>query len=205
MFVSRCCSIAPFVCKWRDAHNRPRRFDTQEKLEYHIYNDHKDLTKLKVFYRERLIYKCPWEGCEKLPSDILKLKEHLREHTQQRPFKCPICNCSRQFESLDKLNQHLIFNHNDSVVDPTGAVDMTKQEKGDTAKYEVKKNNQGAKYEVKDEDYLTYNYEEDEDYLICKALSKSFDRKNIKSDKVLRVLQTYLNQKLIINFTNAQL
>ena len=39
--------VAPFVCKWRDAHNRPQRFDTQEKLEHHVYNDHKDLANLK--------------------------------------------------------------------------------------------------------------------------------------------------------------
>ena len=31
-------SMAPFVCKWRDAHNRPQRFDTQEELEHHVYN-----------------------------------------------------------------------------------------------------------------------------------------------------------------------
>ena len=54
---------------------------------------------------------------------------------------------------------------------------VKKNNQGDTAKYEVKKNNQGAKYEVKDEDYLPYNYEEDEDYLACKALAKSLDRK----------------------------
>ncbi|CAG8505416.1 3431_t:CDS:2 [Funneliformis caledonium] len=171
-------SIKPFVCKWFGAHSR---FSTQEELEHHVYNDHKDLTNLKAFYRGFPIYNCPWEGCKKQLSDIPKLEEHLHEHTQQKPFKCPICNCLHQFESLDKLNQHLISNHNDSVVDPTGAVDMTKQKKGDTAKYEVKKNNQSAKYEVKDEDYLTsYNYEDDEDYLMCKALAKSLDRKYIE-------------------------
>jgi hypothetical protein len=57
---------------------------------------------------------------------------------------------------------------------------VKKNNQGDTAKYEVKKNNQGAKYEVKDEDYLPYNYEEDEDYLACKALSKSYDRKDFE-------------------------
>ena len=57
---------------------------------------------------------------------------------------------------------------------------VKKNNQGDTAKYEVKKNNQGAKYEVKDEDYLTYNYEDDEDYLMCKALAKSFDQKYIE-------------------------
>ncbi|CAG8696962.1 12206_t:CDS:2 [Funneliformis caledonium] len=40
----------------------------------------------------------------------------VERHTQQRPFKCPICNGSR-FDSPDALNRHLIINHNDIVMD----------------------------------------------------------------------------------------
>ena len=40
-------SITPFVCKWFGAHSRSQRFSTQEELEHHVYNDHKDLTNLK--------------------------------------------------------------------------------------------------------------------------------------------------------------
>ena len=58
---------------------------------------------------------------------------------------------------------------------------VKKNNQGDTAKYEVKKNNQGAKYEVEDEDYLkAYNYEEDDDYLMVKALAKSLDKKYVE-------------------------
>ncbi|RIA79585.1 hypothetical protein C1645_840348 [Glomus cerebriforme] len=165
-------SLAPFVCKWFGAHFKSQHFNTQEELKYHIY-------------------------CKKQLSDISKIKEHLINHTHQKPFKCPICNSLCQFESLDKLNQHLIFNHNNSIVDSTGAVDITKQEKGDTSEdenyiiskehsllkheYEVygqklimKKNNQGDI--DKDED-------EDDDYQICKALSKLFDREYVEKLK----------------------
>ncbi|CAB4491679.1 hypothetical protein RhiirA5_99589 [Rhizophagus irregularis] len=153
-------SITPFVCKWFGCHSK--RFSTQVDLEYHVYTDHQDLNKLKTLYRGLPIYNCPWEGCKYRLRDISKFREHLLKHTQQRPFKCPlcpICNDSRQFETLEELNQHLILNHNDSVVDHSGAVDNTnheKLEKGTIAK--------STEYE--------------EDYLICKALAKNYDRES---------------------------
>jgi hypothetical protein len=39
--------LAPFVCKWSDSHLKQQRFNTQEDLEFHINNDHKDLSKLE--------------------------------------------------------------------------------------------------------------------------------------------------------------
>ncbi|PKK61660.1 hypothetical protein RhiirC2_856119 [Rhizophagus irregularis] len=90
--------------------------------------------------------------------------EEYESNAHQANFKkecplCPICNDSRQFETLEELNQHLILNHNDSVVDHSGAVDNTnheKREKGTIAK--------STEYE--------------EDYLICKALAKNYDRES---------------------------
>ncbi|GBB87586.1 hypothetical protein RclHR1_14050003 [Rhizophagus clarus] len=52
------------------------------------------------------------------------LKEHLLKHTMQKPFKYQICNGSRQFRSLDTLNQHSINYHNFGIIDFTGANDM---------------------------------------------------------------------------------
>ncbi|RIA93668.1 hypothetical protein C1645_735348 [Glomus cerebriforme] len=190
-------SLAPFVCKWFGAHFKSQRFNTQEELEYHICNDHKDLFKLKTFYQGFLIYKCPWEDCKKQLSDISKIKEHLINHTHQKPFKCPICNSLCQFESLDKLNQHLIFNHNNSIVDSTGAVDITKQEKGNTSEdenYIILKEHSLLKheYEVYDQKLVVEknnqgdidkNEDEDDDYQICKALSKLFDREYVEKLK----------------------
>ncbi|CAB4398875.1 hypothetical protein RhiirA5_487046 [Rhizophagus irregularis] len=157
-------SIAPFICKWTDSHSKPTYFYTQKGLELHVYNDHKDLANLKVFHRGRQFYQCPWENCEKRQNDISQLKEHLREHTQQMPFKCPICNSSR-FGSFGKLERHLIFIHRDSVIDFTATNDMTKREKGDTFE------------------------DEDDDYAICKALAEQCDLEFIKEQKAFYGLE----------------
>jgi hypothetical protein len=61
-------------------------------------------------------------------------------HTHQKPFKCPICNNSRRFQSSDELLHHLTYRHDDSVMDYTGANDLTKHEKGDTSEVEDYKN-----------------------------------------------------------------
>ncbi|GES92171.1 sal-like protein 3 [Rhizophagus clarus] len=159
-------SIAPFICKWSDAHSKSLCFYTQKELEFHVYNDHKDLAKLRVYNRGRQFYLCPWENCEKQRNDISQLKEHLREHIQQMPFKCPICISSR-FESFDKLERHLIFIHRDSVVDNTATDDMTKQEKGDTFE------------------------SENEDYVICKALAELCDRKFVEEQKAFYGLEAF--------------
>ncbi|CAB4414119.1 hypothetical protein RhiirA5_360238 [Rhizophagus irregularis] len=144
-------SIAPFICKCSDAHSKPLRFFTQKELQLHVYNDH-DLANLRAFYRGRKFYQCPWENCKNRCNDIPQLKEHLRKHTKQMPFKCPICDSSRRFRSFDKLERHLIFIHRERVLDFTDTDDMTGQEEGDTSE------------------------DENEDYLICKALFKRCDR-----------------------------
>ncbi|RIA97117.1 hypothetical protein C1645_802005 [Glomus cerebriforme] len=113
--------VAPFVCKRTDSHLKQQRFNTQEELEFHFDNDHKDvnISKLEIFRRGCRFFQCPWQECQRQESDIIKLKEHLRKHAKQKPFKCPICKFPRRFGSIDKLNGHLVTDHNDSIVDPT--------------------------------------------------------------------------------------
>ncbi|RGB25206.1 hypothetical protein C1646_675776 [Rhizophagus diaphanus] len=108
--MSESINLMPFVCKWY-SHSEPQHFKTQEELRNHIYKH------IKLCNRSFLDYICPWEGCNKRQSSIIKLEEHLCRHTRQRPFKCPICTGLR-FCSLDALNRHLIFNHNDNFVNP---------------------------------------------------------------------------------------
>ncbi|GBC15246.2 zinc finger, C2H2-type, Ino80 complex subunit Iec1 [Rhizophagus irregularis DAOM 181602=DAOM 197198] len=105
-------NLMPFVCKWSYYHSEPQQFETWEKLINHI--DKHDINSCNRTLRDS-IYICPWEGCNKHKSSIIKLEEHLHRHIRQRPFKCPICTCLR-FCSLDALNHHLIINHNDSIV-----------------------------------------------------------------------------------------
>ncbi|GET01791.1 hypothetical protein GLOIN_2v1480509 [Rhizophagus clarus] len=47
-------------------------------------------------------------------------------HTRQRSFKCPICT-GLQFCSLNTLNQHLIFNHNDNFDSSEDTCDENKE------------------------------------------------------------------------------
>ncbi|CAG8482335.1 10857_t:CDS:2 [Funneliformis mosseae] len=111
--MSESANVKPFVCKW-DTHSEPQHFETQEKLRKHIAEH--DINSCNKSCLRDPFYICPWEGCNKQQSDIIKLEEHLRRHTQQRPFNCPICNGSR-FDSPDTLIRHLIIKHNDFVLD----------------------------------------------------------------------------------------
>ncbi|CAG8649563.1 4628_t:CDS:2 [Funneliformis caledonium] len=112
--MSENVNLMPFVCKWLDTHSDPQHFKTKEKLRNHIVQH--DISSCKGSFRGDTIYICPWKGCNKCQSSIIKLEDHLHRHIQQKPFKCPICNHSR-FDSPDALSQHLIMNHNDSIVD----------------------------------------------------------------------------------------
>jgi len=62
-------------------------------------------------------YICPWKDCKKSHNNNILLKEHLRRHIQQRPFKCSVCNT--RFDTPVTLGQHLINNHKDSFMDFT--------------------------------------------------------------------------------------
>ncbi|GBC00098.1 hypothetical protein RclHR1_37470001, partial [Rhizophagus clarus] len=53
---------------------------------------------------------------------------------------CPIWNSSRRYRTSNELHHHLIFWHNDSVMNYTGAKDMIKHEEVDTSEDEDYKN-----------------------------------------------------------------
>ncbi|CAG8655090.1 14587_t:CDS:2 [Funneliformis caledonium] len=112
--MSESANLMPFVCKLLGTHSNPQHFETEEKLRNHIIQH--DINSCKRSISGDLIYICSWKGCYKYQSSIIELKEHLLQYTQQKPFKCPICNRLR-FCSPDALSQHLIMNHKESVVD----------------------------------------------------------------------------------------
>ncbi|PAV55764.1 hypothetical protein WR25_03818 [Diploscapter pachys] len=50
-------------------------------------------------------YKCPKPDCIRRFMRSDELKRHIRTHTNERPFKCEICN--RAFARTDHLNTHM--------------------------------------------------------------------------------------------------
>lgn len=54
---------------------------------------------------------CPWEDCHKSFNRQARLKEHLRSHTNTRPFKCPYVPCSKAFLRDSHLKHHVKSQH----------------------------------------------------------------------------------------------
>ncbi|GET02697.1 zinc finger protein 169 [Rhizophagus clarus] len=172
----------PFVCRWAGAHSKPLYFDTQVNLETHVYNDHVKSTNLAYFVQGKLIYSCPWGDCKEQLSNNTKFEEHLWNHTTQKPFKCPICDNSCRYRTSDELYHHLIFRHNDRVMDYTGTNDMTNHEDGDASE---------------DEDYNNYlkkrddksDYGKSEDDIIWEGLCSAIDSEIV--DEVVTRLKAF--------------
>jgi transcription factor STE12 len=49
-------------------------------------------------------FSCPLFSCGRLFKRLEHLKRHMRTHTMERPFQCPICR--RRFSRSDNLTQH---------------------------------------------------------------------------------------------------
>ncbi|KAI9511223.1 STE like transcription factor-domain-containing protein [Russula earlei] len=50
-------------------------------------------------------FSCPLYSCGRLFKRLEHLKRHMRTHTMERPFSCPICR--KRFSRSDNLTQHL--------------------------------------------------------------------------------------------------
>jgi general transcription factor IIIA len=56
---------------------------------------------------------CPYDGCEKSFNRQARLTEHLRSHTNTRPFRCPHKGCSKDFLRDSHLKHHVKSAHTD--------------------------------------------------------------------------------------------
>lgn len=54
---------------------------------------------------------CPYDGCSKTFNRQARLNEHLRSHTNTRPFKCP--HCPKDFLRDSHLKHHVKSAHSD--------------------------------------------------------------------------------------------
>lgn len=63
-------------------------------------------------------FMCPLYSCGRLFRRMEHLKRHLRTHTMERPYTCPVCQ--KRFSRSDNLNQHL-RTHERGAAGATGA------------------------------------------------------------------------------------
>jgi hypothetical protein len=70
--MSESANLMPFVCKWFSTHSDPQHFETEEKLRNHIVQH--DINSCTKSIPGNPIYICPWEGCNKYQSSIIKLE-----------------------------------------------------------------------------------------------------------------------------------
>jgi len=78
------------------------QFNSQDHLVNHILQDHVGTGKPS--------YVCEWRGCSRLHKPFSKrhkIQNHVRIHTGERPFPCPVTDCGKKFSRQDGLNTHI--------------------------------------------------------------------------------------------------
>ena len=59
------------------------------------------------------IHRCTYEGCDKSFNRPAKLAQHVRSHTNTRPFACPHVLCTKDFLRESHLKHHVKSAHSD--------------------------------------------------------------------------------------------
>lgn len=59
------------------------------------------------------IHACTYDGCDKAFNRPAKLTQHLRSHTNDRPFVCPHLPCAKDFLRDSHLKHHIKSAHSD--------------------------------------------------------------------------------------------
>lgn len=91
------------VCGWEGCNIE---MHTQDALVSHILQDHVGTGKAS--------YICGWVGCSRMHKPFTKrhkIQNHVRIHTGERPFACPVADCGKKFSRQDGLNTHIKVSH----------------------------------------------------------------------------------------------
>ncbi|XP_058886675.1 transcription factor IIIA-like [Acipenser ruthenus] len=63
----------------------------------------------KVHLPERVVFKCPREGCDRTYTTSFNLQNHiLAFHEERRPFKCERPDCQKSFAMKQSLDRHAV-------------------------------------------------------------------------------------------------
>ncbi|KAK0234765.1 hypothetical protein EDD85DRAFT_845310 [Armillaria nabsnona] len=98
------------TCLWGDC---GKVFTHLPSLIEHIHVDHVGVNKSNYF--------CDWATCNRrgIPqTSRFALTSHLRSHTKEKPFVCPLPECDKSFTRSDALAKHLRHQHKQSPPAP---------------------------------------------------------------------------------------
>ncbi|KAI8055215.1 hypothetical protein BDF22DRAFT_675949 [Syncephalis plumigaleata] len=94
------------VCRWNDCNEK---FTDLQELVDHLASSH--------IGRKRNNYACYWADCSRkgaLQTSRFALISHMRGHTGEKPFHCPVPECDKSFSRSDALTKHLKCQHPDA-------------------------------------------------------------------------------------------